>query len=209
MGSIFQCNFSPAALQAMIQHNTNATEWFTALSIWLPKYGITTKNRVAAFLAQTVFESSEYLMLHENLNYSAEALLRVFPTHFNIENVSQYARQPQKIANCVYANRYGNGDSASDDGWRFSGRGAIMITFRANYEQCSKFLYDDDRLVQNPDLLMLPNDAISSAVWFWQTHHLNDPADGGNFAAITKTINGGFNGEAQRVALYNKALNLL
>lgn len=206
---IFQCTFTLAALTALIPNNKNVSSWFTAFDAILPKYNITTKNRVAAFLAQTCFESSRYDVLQEDLNYSAEGLLKTFPTHFDAATAVQYAHQSQKIANHVYASRYGNGDEASDDGWTFSGKGIIQVTFRSNYEDCSKFIYGDDRLVQNPELLLQPMDAINSGVWFWQSHNLSDLADVNNFAAITKAINGGLNGEIQREDYYNKLLNLL
>ncbi len=206
---IFQCKFTIDVLSVLIPQNKDVQTWFNALITILPNYNVVTKDRVAAFLAQTSYESGGFTILQENLNYSSEGLLSIFPTRFNATTAPQYARQPEKIANCVYASRYGNGNDASGDGWKFSGKGIIQITFHDNYAACSQFLYKDDRLVQNPLLLLQPIDAINSAIWYWQSHNLSDLADTDNFAAITEKINGGLNGEAERIALYNKAMNLL
>ena len=206
---IFQCNFTEATLESIIPNNSNISLWFDALSSTLPVYNITTKNRVAAFIAQTCMESYDYTLFQENLNYSAARLLQVYPTHFTVTTAAQYQHQPEKIANHVYASRFGNGNEASGDGWTYSGKGAIQVTFKDNYISCSQFLYKDDRLVQNPNLLLEPTDALNSAIWFWQSHNLSELADVNNFAGITEKINGGLGDEPQRLAYYNKLLAIL
>lgn len=200
---------SEQILSQIIPNNKSPNDWFASLSLWLPKYDITSNNRLAAFLSQTIYESAGYTELQEDLCYSAASLLKVFPSHFTTVTVNNYADQPQKIANCVYANRYGNGDEASGDGWNYSGKGVIQLTFKANYKSCSMFLYGDDRLVQTPTLLLQANDAISSACWFWTSHNLNALADQGNINGITEVVNGGLNGSTARSDLYQKILSLL
>lgn len=196
-------------LQSIFKNNGQISTWLISLNEILTKYEINTNLRVAAFLAQTGFESSQYNILQENLNYSAKGLLLTFPTHFNKEQSIQYARQPEKIANHVYANRMGNGDETSGDGWKFRGRGLIMITGKDNYSSFSQDTYKDNCIVDNPDLLISQGPALMGACWFWNKNNLNTLADQSNFTEITKKINGGLNGLPQREALYKTALSIL
>lgn len=178
-----------------------------ALNTAMGKYSITTPARVAAFLAQVGHESGQLTALVENLNYSAQALMACWPNRFNAALANQVARQPQKIANIVYADRMGNGSAASGDGWTYRGRGLIQVTGRANYAKCGEALGLD--LIGNPDLLAQPVNAALSAGWFWSANGLNGLADAGNFTQITQRVNGGQNGAADRLAIYQRALKVL
>ena len=160
-------------------------------------------TRQAMFLAQIAEESGELRHTLEDLNYSAESLLRVWPSHFNTDNVNSYARNPEKIANRAYANRNGNGDESSGDGWNYRGRGLIQITFKDNYSACGNAINLD--LVNSPELLEQATNAALSAAWFWQTRGCNELADNGDFEEITHRINGGLTNQPQRVAYLNSA----
>lgn len=172
-------------------------------------YGIQdTKERAAAFLAQLAHESGGFNIVIENLNYSAEGLLRVFPRYFpTLEMAKQYARNPEKIANRVYANRMKNGDEKSGDGWKFRGRGLIQITGRDNYTKFAQSLeMDIDATVE---YLETPSGAVVSAGWFWDTNKLNSYCDKNDFIGLTKRINGGTNGLPDRQHHYEVALKYL
>ncbi|MBG8559713.1 glycoside hydrolase family 19 protein [Pseudomonas qingdaonensis] len=145
--------------------------------------------------------------LVENLNYSADALARTWPTRFTALSSAAYARQPEKIANKVYADRMANGPESSGDGWRYRGRGLIQLTGRSNYRAAADEL--GLPLVDKPKLLEQPEFACQSAAWWWSQNRLNELADAGKFEAITRKINGGLNGQADRVALYERALKVL
>jgi putative chitinase len=167
-----------------------------------------TKERTAAFLAQLAHESGGFNIVIENLNYSADGLLRVFPKYFPTrELANQYARNPEKIANRVYANRMKNGDEKSGDGWKFRGRGLIQITGRDNYTRFAQSLEMD--LDATVEYLETPSGACVSAGWFWDTNKLNVFCDRNDFIGLTKRINGGTNGLADRQHHYEVALNNL
>lgn len=176
-------------------------------------YGVDTPTRVAMFLAQCAHETGGFQHIQENLNYSREALLQRFGHHFNgVADADAYARQPEKIANRVYADRMGNGPEASGEGWLFRGRGLIQLTGHASYAAYSKAAHGDDSCVLNPDLLLLPPDAAAAAGWFWSTHGCSALADGGDeaaFEAVTRKINGGLNGLGDRQAWWAKAKEAL
>ena len=166
-------------------------------------HGFTSFARQAAFIGQLCVESAHFSRLTENLNYSAEGLLKTFPKYFsNVIVANNYSHQPEKIANRVYANRMGNGDEASGDGWRFRGRGLIQLTGRDNYTAFGA--------ANNVDDLTLPKGAVDSAVWFYTVkHNLNPLADTGNITAITKAINGGTTALDERIKFYNSARDVL
>jgi len=170
----------------------------------LPKYGITTPRRRAAFLAQCHHESAGFTRIEENLNYSTQGLIKTWPGDFDAKNAGVYAHQPQKIANRAYANRMGNGPEKSGDGWHFRGRGLIQITGRSNYSAFASF--KGMSLDEVVSYLETADGALESACWFWKTHGLNIFADSGSFREITHRINGGYNGEAEREALYHQYL---
>lgn len=153
------------------------------------KFKIDTPLRLAHFLSETSHESANYKVFLENLNYSEEALLRVFPKYFNTTTAKAYARNPQKIANKVYANRMGNGDEASGDGWKFRGHGAMQLTGRKNYELFDAYV--PDNIIDNPDLVSSKYPLLSAA-WFWYVNNINVIADKGeDVTAVRKKINGG------------------
>ena len=191
---------------------------------------IDTPRRQAAFIAQVGHESAGFTALVENLNYSADGLAATWGTRFAQRNsAGQYItvmdggrvrrlpnsdaqklhRQPEAIANRVYSNRLGNGSEASGEGWLYRGRGLIQITGKSNYRQCSLGLYADERLLETPHLLEQWPGAVASAGWYWSSRQLNAKADGQDFEALTRAINGGLNGHAQRVAVFERALGLL
>jgi putative chitinase len=159
------------------------------------------------FLAQVLHESAMLSATVENLNYSELNLAKVFINYFDRNTAKKYARQPQKIANRVYANRMGNGDEISGDGWKFRGRGLIQLTGKANYIACGRNLGID--LIKNPDYLTTPEGAARSAGWFWQSHNLNKTADVGDVTGNTRIINGGNRGVDHRAELYRRLLSLL
>jgi putative chitinase len=189
----------------------NLQEWYEELLGVLPQYEIDTPNRVAAFVAQCGHESLGFTVLQENLNYSADGLRKIFGKYFpTAEIAKQYARKPEMIANRAYANRIGNGDEDSGDGYKYRGRGIIQITGRNNYSKCSIALFDDEtNLLENPDLLIEPHYAMHSACWFWNATRLNALADSGDMKTMTKRINGGYLGLEDRIAHYNHALEVL
>lgn len=173
----------------------------------IQKYGIESQYAQALFLANLMHESNNLRVLVENLNYGAEGLLRVFPKYFSAANVKSYERQPEKIANRVYANRMGNGDEASGEGWKYRGRGAIQITGKSNYKACGDDIGID--LISNPDELCKMPASILSAGWFWKANNLNSFADKKDVVGATKKINGGLNGLESRQEYLAKALKVL
>ena len=180
----------------------------SALNLMLPKYKIETLNQVAAFLAQCGHESTDFTRLEENLNYSAEALRRVWPSRFPSDEISnQYARHPQLIANKVYADRMGNGNEASGDGWKYRGRGAIQLTGCNNYTAFAKYI--NQPVSDVVDYLSTIQGAIESACWYWTTNNLNTLADKADIIGITKKINGGAIGLKERTDKFNKCLAAL
>lgn len=178
--------------------------WFAAFQEVLPQYDINTLERVVAFLAQCGHESGNFNIIQENLNYSEQGLLKTFPKYFTQATASAYAKKPEKIANRVYANRMGNGDESSGEGYKFRGRGIVQITGKSNYSACSEALYGDNSLLDDPDLLLDYSNATHSACWYWEKTNLNALADKQDMKTITKKINGGYIGLDERIALYNK-----
>lgn len=172
------------------------------------KYGITTKARMAMFLAQIGHESAGLSTVTENLNYSQAGLLNTFGRYYNSSTAAAHARNPEKIANRVYASRMGNGNEESGDGYRFRGRGAIQITGRSNYSELKTDLALPS-LTATTEYLTTPKGVIESAMWFWSKRGLNALADAGKITEATKKINGGTNGLAERKHLYQLALSVL
>lgn len=202
-------NLTETTIKALLPGNASPLAWLKPLQTVLPKFGIVTEEQVAAFIAQTTHESASFTRLVENLNYGAQGLMNTWPTRFKtLSFANQYARQPMKIANLVYANRLGNGDEASGEGWKYRGRGLMQLTGKDNYRACSKAMYGDERLVANPDLLLTPEGALTSACWFWNQRKLNDILPKG-IDAVSVAINGGKIGLHERSAKYNAALKIL
>lgn len=172
------------------------------------KHNVSTPLRIAHFMAQIEHESN-LRPISENLNYSKEGLLRVFPRYFTKDNVDQYAKKPEKIANKVYANRMGNSNESSGDGWKYRGRGFIQLTGFNNYKNLSDSMKID--YVNNPNLLLTEADALISSLWFWSTNDLNTFADKDDIKTITKRINGGTNGiedREKKLLVWKKRLNV-
>lgn len=189
--------------------SSNIHKYLNHLNEKMPEFKINTPLRICHFIAQIGHESASFKYNTENLNYSAQALQSVFNHYFPTSDLAEAcARQPEKIANRVYANRMHNGDEASGDGWRYRGRGLIQLTGRENYALCSKSLQLD--LVNNPALLATdPVMAVQGAGWYWQSMHLNILADMDDIKGITKVINGGDNGLADREAILARAKEIL
>ena len=197
-------------LSACIGNNPYLEQWTDALNKILPDYDIDTPQRVAAFIAQSAHESGNFTALHENLNYRAETLRKVFPKYFPTDEIAQqYASQPNKaelIANRVYANRMGNGDEASGDGFRHCGRGLIQLTGKSNYQAFAESI--ETPVEQIPEFLATFEGAIQSACWFWESNHLDQYADSGDIVTMTKRINGGTIGLEDRKKHYAHALDV-
>lgn len=205
----FDFDFTEDKLAQIIPNAAYGVDvWYNELVELLPVFEITSVARVAAFIAQTAHESGGYRVLKENLNYSADGLNKIFPKYFKNagRDAQEYHRQPEKIANIVYASRMGNGDTASGDGWRFCGRGLIQLTGRNNY---TNFAASADIAPEDAaEYLETPRGAVHSACWFWYSNDLNTYADAGDFVGMTKRINGGTIGLEDRVKHYNEACHI-
>ena len=181
-------------------------KWLDPLNQTFAKYDINTALRQAAFIGQCQHESNNFRTLEENLHYSADGLMRTWPSRFPSADVAQqYANNPEKIANKVYAGRMGNTEEG--DGWKFHGRGLIQLTGRENYDNCGKGI--GAVLADKPQLLVEPYYACMSAGWFWNKKGLNDLADKRDYPEMTKRINGGLLGLADRIAKIDKAKEIL
>lgn len=176
-------------------------------------FDIGTRPRAAAFLAQIGHESAQLTRCVESLTYSAQRLATVWPRRFRSADGSptalarEIAYQPERIANLVYAGRNGNGDEASGDGWRFRGRGLLQVTGRSNYRSVGEGLAQP--FVARPHLLAEPRWACRTAAWWWQCNGLNALADAERFEDITRRINGGLNGLAERTQFWHRAQEVL
>lgn len=203
-------------------------QYLAPLNAAMQRYQIDTPIRTSMFLAQIAHESGDFTSVSEGLNYSADGLANTWPSRFGVTtDVGKYlkvplkgamrivptsqaerlARQPERIANVVYAGRYGNGDEASGDGWRYRGAGLKQLTFKANHEAFGKAI--DMPLVKVPDYLRTPEGAALSAAWFWHTNGLNALADARKFEQITQRINGGQIGASSRAAYLERSKKAL
>jgi len=206
----FNFDFTQEQLAQLLPGNPYLDHWYEALCQILPGYEINTPQRVAAFLAQCAHESGGFRALKENLNYRAETLRKIFPKYFPTDDIAnQYAGLPNKqeaIANRVYANRMGNGDEASGDGFRYCGRGLIQLTGKQNYTKFAESL--DIPVEEASEFLSTFEGAIQSAAWFWESNNLNQYADSGDILTMTKRINGGTIGLEDRKKHYEHALHV-
>ena len=194
----------------MLPKNPYPDQWHHALSQLLPDYEINTAKRIAAFMAQCAHESGGFLFLKENLNYKAETLSRIWPKYFPPDVARDYASRPNKqeaIANRAYANRMGNGDEASGDGFKFCGRGLIQLTGRTNYTWFAASIGVTPEEAE--EYLQTFEGAAQSACWFWETNNLNQFADSEDFITMTKRINGGTLGLDDRKAHYEHFKQIL
>lgn len=188
-------------------------ELTTAFNATFDRWGIATMRQQAAFIGQCGHESGNFTKLEEDLRYRAATLLRHFPKTprrpwgFTPEEAEAYAGQARKIANRIYGNRMGNRDEKSDDGWRFRGSGWVQLTGHDNFYHFSKAMGVD--FVMKPDLVRTPEYAAQSAGWFWATHGCNQIAESGDWKALTKRINGGEIGLADRIKHTQEAMHVL
>lgn len=200
--------FAPALDQATVNALVASINDTTA------RFGIDqSARRVRYFVAQSFFETQSYTKWSENLVYTTpERLVAVWPSRFTMDKsrtqfayAPDYVNNAQKLANLTYANRNGNGDAASGDGWKYRGRGGFHLTFLGNYQKYSLDTYKDNRIVLNPDLVAQPQDAFMSAGWFWNSNGLSALADTDSFTQATKVINGSTDTVPQRLPVLTKA----
>lgn len=211
----------PTHQQLLVAGVKEIDKWLPAIQVVCEHYAIDTPQRIAGFLSQTAHESAGFTALTENLNYSAETMAVVWPNRFaekgadgkpikengkNKPNKFALAlhRKPEMIANVVYSSRMGNGSIESGDGWKYRGRGLKQLTGKDNYTRCGNALNVD--LVNEPDLLLQPQYAALSAGWFWTANKCSDFADKGDVEGLTKRINGGLIGLADRKSRYERIL---
>jgi putative chitinase len=179
-------------------------QWVEGINETFERFAIVSAWQKAAFIGQCGHECANFKVLEENLNYRAETLMKLWAKRFPTREIAdQYARNPKKIANKVYASRMGNRDEASGDGYRFRGRGCIQLTGHANYFHAGTALGVD--FVKDPDLVATPKYAALTAGWFWSTHKCNELAERNDWRALTKAINGGYIGLDDRIKHTNEA----
>tara|TARA_B100000683_G_scaffold87007_1_gene85831 strand:- start:275 stop:1123 length:849 start_codon:yes stop_codon:yes gene_type:complete len=204
----FKFNFEEWMAEELI-HRDDWKDWYEAMCEILPLWSVDTIERVAMFVAQCGHESAGFRVLSENLNYSAKALNTIFPKYFRRagRDANDYHRQPEKIANVIYANRMDNGDSDSGDGWRFRGGGILQLTGRYNYTQFGKAV--DMSPEEAVDYVRTKKGALDSACWFWDTNNINKWCDAMDVVGATKRINGGTIGLDDRKKHYLHAIDVL
>ena len=188
-----------------------SADWVDPLNETFERFGIVTHNQQAMFIGQCSHECGNFRLLEENLNYKAATLRKIFPKYFPTDELAAaYANMPNKqeaIANRVYANRMGNGDEQSGDGYRYCGRGLIQLTGKNNYQAFADSI--ETTVEDASEYLATFEGAAQSACWFWESNRLNRFADVGDIRGLTKAINGGFIGLDDRIKHYNHALHVL
>jgi putative chitinase len=198
-------------LKKLLPKNPYVDYWYNALSQLLPDYEINTPQRIAAFIAQCAHESGNFMVLQENLNYRPPTLRKIFPKYFPTDAMAaDYCSRPNKqeaIANKVYANRMGNGDEASGDGYRYRGRGLIQLTGKDNYTFFAGSL--SISVEEAAEYMATFEGACQSACFFWEQNKLNQWADKGDIVTLSKRINGGTIGLEDRIKHYEHALHVL
>ena len=193
----------------LLHGNAEAAAWADAAMEILPKYDINTPNRIAGFFAQCGHESMNFTVLSENLNYRAETLEKLFSKYFSKagRNAADYAKQPEKIANVIYASRMGNGDTASGDGYRFRGRGVVQLTGRDNYTAFGKTIgLTAEEVI---DYVTTKKGALESACWYWASRNINAVCDVNDITKMSKLVNGATIGLEDRRKHYEQALSIL
>jgi len=197
-------------LQQLLPKNKFVDHWYEVLAKLLPDYEIDTPQRIAAFIAQCSHESGGFTTIKENLNYRPESLVKLFSKYFDLPTAQRYCALPNKqeaIANRIYANRMGNGDESSGDGYKYCGRGLIQLTGKDNYFWFSSSLGITPE--DASEYMATFEGAAQSACWFWENNKLNQWADAGDILTLTKRINGGTIGLEDRVNHYEHALHVL
>ena len=182
--------------------------WSEPLTTTFTSFGIDDVKKQAAFIGQCSHECNRFKTLEENLNYRPETLQKLFGHKFKPEEFAIYAHNSEKIANRIYANRMGNRDESSGDGWKFHGRGCIQLTGHDNYWHFGQAV-NQDFVKGDPSLVATPMYAALSAGWFWKTHGCNELAEAQNWEGLTKRINGGIFGLEERIKLTQHALAVL
>lgn len=177
------------------------------LNKYLPLYDISSKDRVVMFLSQCSHESNQFTVMRENLNYSADGLLKIFPKYFNQSNVYSYARNPKKIASRVYANRMGNGDEESMDGWTHRGFGFVQVTGKSN--QTAFALFTKKSIKDILKYIQTTEGALEISLFWWKDNQLNSYADARDIRGATKRINGGILGITHRIEEYERIYLIL
>lgn len=201
---------TPAVIRQVMPHCADAERWSQALTIACNRFGVTGKDSAAAFLGQIAHESRELTRLEEDLTYSGPRLMAVWPMRFpTLGDAAPYVRNPRALANRVYANRMGNGDEASGDGWTYRGRGPIQATGKKNYTAFFKAL----KAEMKPELLLTPEYGALFAAWFWAANGAqliaHDGVTENEFASITRIVNGGKEGLRERMTYWKRAQEAL
>lgn len=183
---------------------------FTEIQSVMDKFQINTSVRLSHFLGQCAHESGNFKFTVENLNYSTNGLLAIFPKYFKQPGLAEaYSRNPERIASRVYANRMGNGSEGSCEGWIFKGRGYIQLTGKNSYYEFDAFVNED--IIKNPNLVSTKYPLLSAG-WFFHKNKLNTVSDKGlndsTILELTKKINGGTNGLTDRIKYTNKFAKL-
>ncbi len=197
-------------LKQLLPKNKFVDHWYEVLAKLLPDYEIDTPQRIAAFIAQCSHESGGFTTIKENLNYRPESLVRLFSKYFDLPTAQRYCALPNKqeaIANRIYANRMGNGDESSGDGYKYCGRGLIQLTGKDNYFWFSSSLGITPE--EASEYMATFEGAAQSACFFWEQNKLNQWADAGDILTLTKRINGGTIGLEDRIKHYEHALHVL
>ena len=202
-------NLTDGQIKDLLHGNKDWADWVEPMQKLLPQYEINKPARIAGFIAQCGHESLNFKVLEENLNYSAKGLNAIFPKYFKNagRDAEKYHRKPQDIANVVYANRMSNGDTESNDGWKFRGRGVIQLTGRSNVTR-----FGDDigkRVDETIEYLETKMGALHSACWYWDNRNINRSADDGDIVVMTKLVNGGTIGLEDRRHHYIRAIEIL
>ena len=203
----FKFDFQEWMAEELI-HRDDWKDWYEAMCEILPLWEVDTIERVAGFIAQCGHESGGFRVLSENLNYSAKALNTIFPKYFKRagREANEYHRQPEKIANVIYANRMDNGDASSGDGWTFRGGGILQLTGRYNYTEFGKAVEKTPE--EAVEYVRTKAGALDSACWFWDTNNINKYCDNQDIVGMTKRINGGTIGLDDRKKHYLHALDV-
>jgi putative chitinase len=205
----FKFKFEEKMTIDLLRGNSEADDWHDAMHEVLPLWDIDTVNRVAGFISQCSHESVNFGKLSENMNYSADRLNVIFAKYFKRagRNAAAYHRRPRSIANVVYADRMGNGNAASNDGWNFRGGGLLHLTGRNNYTAFGKAVRMSPENAAS--YVRTKKGAVDSACWFWDENNLNKFCDSGDIRQLSKTINGGWNGLAERIENWDHAIAVL
>ena len=200
-------DFKPGHLQKLFGlSDKDATDWFNAFKPALAKYQITTLSRMSMFFANIGEESGKLTRVTENLNYSAAGLRRTFGSRFSEADAQRYAKKPEQIANRAYANKGGNGNEASGEGWKYRGRGPIQITLKGNYTALQKG--SGLQVLNDPDMLLRKPEGAMSSCWYWHSRNLNRFADANQFETLVGKINAAKLGLAGRREYLQKAIKI-